>query len=167
MTKADLTVIGISCGARPFRVAASATRYFAGEPANSLATFSSGAASVNTIVVLTDNKPVIGTDDFVGVFAQSAPGTGTVTAHTTLVDVPIPNATLIRGRAKTATNVDTDAELLLILWDAVVFDLTAGAYTIDDTAQANTGGLVIQNGDITKQTLDVWVDARAMRTQIS
>lgn len=168
MALADLTVIGVSAGARPFRVAASATRYYAGEPANFLGTYSSGAASVNTVVVLTDTKPRVGTDSFVGVFEMSAPTTpATLAAHTTSVVVPIPNATLIRGKAKTATNVDTDAELLAILWDAVDFDLTAAKYTIDDTAASNASDLIIQNGDTSKQTLDVWVDARGARISIS
>lgn len=169
MAKADLAVIGVSAGARPFRVAASATRFYAGEPANSLATYSSGAANVNTAVVLTTTKPIVATDNFLGIFAGDAVvnSSAVVTAQSVLVDVPIPYATIIRGRAKTAANVDTDAELLAILFDFVTFDLTAGAYTINDTATVNTAGLRIQNGNIATQTLDVTVDARAMRTVIS
>lgn len=169
MSRADLAMVGISCGARAYRVAASATRFYAGEPINSLATLTSGAASVNTVVVLTDGKPRIGTDDFIGISTMDAAvnTSGTVTAQTVYVDVPIPYATIIRGRAKTAANVDTDAELLLILGDAVDFDLTAGAYTIDDTAASNASGLTIVNGNTAKQTLDVTVDARAMRVTIS
>lgn len=169
MAKADLTVIGFSVGARQFRVAASATKFFAGEPVNSLATFSSGAASVNTVVVLTDNKPVIGTDNFVGVAAQqtAVDSTGTVTAQKILVEVPVPNLTIIRGKAKVATNIATDSQLLGVLWDQLVFDLTTAVYTIDETAQANTGALTCLNGDTVKGTLDVTVDARAMRTVVS
>jgi hypothetical protein len=163
----DFTVIGISCGARPFRVAAAATRYYHGEPANSLSARTAGAADVNTIVVMTDTKPRVATDNFVGIFAQNAPGSGALAAHTTLVDVPIPNATLIRGKAKTATNIDTDAELLAILWDAIDIDLTAAVYTFDETAASNASGFIIQNGDTSKQTLDCWVDARAMRKEVA
>lgn len=169
MAKADLAMVGISCGARAYRVAASATRFYAGEPINSLATLTSGAANVNTAVVLTTTKPIIGTDDFLGVASSDAAvnSAGTVLASTFYVDVPIPYATIIRGRAKTAVNVDTDAELLLILGDAVTFDLTASVYTINDTATVNTAGLTIVNGNIARQTLDVTVDARAMRVSIS
>jgi len=60
MTRGDLSVIGVSGGARPYRVAAAATRGYAGEPINSLAALTAGASSVNTVVVLTDGKPVIG-----------------------------------------------------------------------------------------------------------
>lgn len=169
MAKADLSVVGISAGARPFRVAASATRFYAGEPINFAGTYSSGVASVNTVVVLTDAKPVIGTDCFVGISARDATvnTAGTVIAHQTQVEVPIPNATLIRGNAKTKTNVDTDSELLGVLWDVVLFDLTAAVYTIDETAAADTSGLTIQNGNPALGTLDVVVDARAMRADIS
>lgn len=169
MAKADLAIVGISCGARPFRVAASATRFYAGEPINSAASHTIGAASVNTVVVLTDAKPVIGTDSFVGIAAKDAAvdSSGTVTAQTTSVEVPIPNATIIRGFAKSKTSIETDAELLAILWDFVLFDLTNSVYTIDQAAAANTSGLTIVNGNIAVGSLDVTVDARAMREAVS
>lgn len=162
-------MVGVNAGSRQFRVAASATRFFAGEPINSLATLSSGAASVNTVVVLTTTKPLIGTDNFVGVAAGDAVvnASATVIAQQIPVDVPLPYSTIIRGRGKTAANIDTDAELLLILGDAVTFDLTAGAYTINDTATTNAAALTIVNGNIAKQTLDTTIDARGMRVTIS
>jgi hypothetical protein len=163
----DMKVIGLNAGNREFRVAASATRYYAGEPTLFAGTYSSGAASANTVVVLTDAKPVVGTDNFVGIFAQNAPGTGTLTAHKTLVTVPVPEATLIRGKAKTVANIDTDAELLAVMWDAVLFDLTSAVYTIDETAAADTSGLIIVNGNTARYTLDVKVDARAMRADVT
>lgn len=168
MAKNNLKVIGVSGGARPFRIAASATRYYAGEPANFAGTYTSGVASVNTVVVMTDAKPVIGTDLMVGIFENSAPTTpATLAAHTAQVIVPIPYITLIRGKAKTTTNVDTDTELLGVLWDVVLFDLTASVYTIDDAAAADTSGLTIVNGVPAKGLLDVTVDARAMRADVS
>lgn len=167
MSKADLELVGVNGGNQPRRVAASATRYYAGEPANNLATNSSGAATVNTCVVLTDTKPRVGTDNFIGIFSMDAPGTGTLVAHKTYVSVPIPNVTRIRGRAKTAANVDTDAELLLILNDYLDFDLTAAVYTIDDVAASNASGLMCIDGNPAKSTLDVVTDGRAIRYAIS
>lgn len=169
MSRADLSTVGINGGNQPRRVAASATRFYAGEPANSILTLSSGAANVNTVVVLTDTKPRVGTDSFQGIFAKDAEITAAavVTAHKTYVTVPIPQVTRIRGRAKTAANVDTDAELLALLFDAVDFDLTTGVYTIDDTAASNASGLQIVDGNPAKSTLDVVVDTRAMRYAIS
>ncbi len=164
----DISVIGLSGGARPFRIAASATRYYAGEPMMKTVTYSSGAASVNTITVITDGKPTVATDEFIGIAAKDAPTLPTtLAAHTTSVVVPIPNVTKLRGRAKTAANVDTDAELLLILGDFTQFDLTSAVYTIDDTAAADAAGLQIVDGNPAKSTLDVTVDARAMRLKIA
>lgn len=159
----------MSAGNRPRRIAASATRFYAGEPINSLATLSSGAASVNTAVVLTTTKPLIGTDDFQGLAAKDAlvDSAATVIAHTTFVAVPIPYVTRIRGRAKTAANVATDAQLLGILGDAVTIDLTAAVYTINDTATTNAAALTIVDGNIVKGTLDVTIDARGMRVTTS
>lgn len=166
MARADISVIGVSGGAHPYRVAASATRGYAGEPINSLSVGTSGAGSVNTVVVMTDTKPIIGTDAFVGIANQDMKvnSAGTVTAQTLSVIVPIPSVTRMRGRAKVAANVDTDAELLLILWDYVTFDLTATVYTIDDTAAADASALTIVDGNPAKSTLDVVVSALGMRT---
>lgn len=168
MNHGDLSVVGLSGGTRPFRVAAAVTRYFAGEPMMRTPTYTNGATNANNIVVLTDAKPRVATDDFIGIAAKDAPGTGTLTAHKASVIVPIPNITIIRGRAKTATGlVDTDANLLGILGDLVDFDLTAAAYTIDATAASNASALQIVDGNIAKGTVDVWVDARGLRTVIS
>lgn len=170
MAKNDLQTVGMNGGNRKRRVAASATKFFAGEPLNSLATLSSGAASVNTVVALTDTKPRIGTDNFQGIAAADAlvNSSGTVIAQTTFVTVPIPYTTIIRGRAKVTTGlVDTDANLILILGDAIDFDLTTGAYTLDGTAASNASGLTIVDGNIAKGTLDVVLDARATRVTIS
>ena len=166
MARGDLSVIGVSGGAHPYRVAASATRGYAGEPINSLSVGTNGAGSVNTVVVMTDTKPRIGTDSFVGVAQQNmkVDSAGTVVAHKLRVVVPIPSVTRIRGKAKTAANIDTDAELLLILWDYVDFDLTTAVYTIDDTAAADASALTVVDGNITKGTLDVVVSAIGMRT---
>lgn len=170
MAKADLSTVGIDGGNQPRRVAASATRFFAGEPMNNLSTYSNGAATVNTAVVLTDTKPRVGTDNFIGIAAVDAQinSSAAVIAHKTYVTVPLPQITRIRGRAKSVTNlVDTDANLILILNDYVDFDLTTAAYTIDGTAASNASGLMIVDGNIAKGTLDVVTDGRAMRISIS
>lgn len=60
MSRGDISLIGVSGGNHPYRFAASATRAYPGEPVMFAGTYSSGVASVNTIVVLTDGKPVIG-----------------------------------------------------------------------------------------------------------
>lgn len=169
MSRLDLSTVGISGGSRAFRVAASVTRFFAGEPLMRTPTYSNGATNANNVIVLTDTKPRIATDNFIGIASKDAlvNSSGTVIAQTTSAVVPIPYITKIRGRAKTAANIDTDAELLLILGDLLDFDLTTAVYTIDDTAASNASALEVVDGNIAKQTLDVTVDARAMRTVIS
>lgn len=169
MARGDISVIGVSGGEQPRRVAASATRFYAGEPLNYLPTYTSGVASVNTVVVLTDAKPVIGTDAFQGIAGKDAKvnSAGTVVAHTTSCIVPIPNVTRLRGKAKTAANVDTDSELLGVIGDLVLFDLTSAVYTIDETAAADTSALTIVDGIPSKSMLDVVVDVRAFRVDIS
>ena len=165
MAKFNLETIGINGGAREHRVAGSATEVFVGEPLMTTPSYSSGASDANTVIALTDAKPTIGTDDFVGLCTKDfeTNSAGTVIAHKTFATAVIPHVTVIRGKAKTKGNIDTDAELLAILRDLTLFDLTGTTYTIDDTASANTAGLQIVNGNITKGTLDVNVDSRALR----
>lgn len=162
-------MVGTHGGNQPRRVAASATRFYSGEPINSLAALTTGAANVNTVVVLTDTKPRVATDNFQGIAAVDAQvnSSGTVIAHKTYVGIPIPLVTRMRGRAKTAANIDTDTELLGVLFDAVDFDLTTGVYTIDDVAASNASALHVVDGDISKSTLDVVVDPRGVRKDIS
>lgn len=169
MAKGDVSTVGIDGGNQPRRVAASATRFFAGEPINSLMTHSAGAANVNTVVVLTDTKPRVATDTFQGVAAVDAQVTSAavVTAHRTYVAVPLVYVTRIRARAKTVANVDTDAELILILGDYLDFDLTTAVYTWDDTAASNASAFTCVDGNTAKSTLDCTIDARGMRNEIS
>lgn len=172
--KADLSVVGPRFS-RPARVAAAATRFFAGEPMHSLATYTSGAASVNTVVVAAADTPVIGTHTFLGVSNKSAlvSAANAVVAHKTSISVPVPQCTIIRGKGETAANIDTDAELLAILQDVVLIDYNATGsptsgplYTIKDTSSADTSGLTIVDGNIALGTLDVVVDARALRSDV-
>lgn len=165
MAARDLRVVGPSFN-KEYRVASGATAINAGEPVNSLASLSSGAASVNTVVVLTDGKPVIGTDNFKGIAASAGTHTASVAGRVAVTSV-YPYVSEVWGKAKSAAAIDTDAELLGILQDVVLFDLTTAVYTIDQAAAANTSGLTIVDGNIQKGELGVVVDARAMRLAVS
>jgi hypothetical protein len=170
--RGDLSVIGKQF-TRNRRVAAAATRFEAGEPLYSLATMSSGAASSNTWVLAAGDFPVLGTSTFGGVAIEGAEpknSTGALVAQTATCACPVPHSGLLRGKAETAGNIDTAAELLAILNDATLVDYSAtGAsdggelYTIKDTASADTSGLAIIDGNITKGTLDVEVVYNAYR----
>lgn len=173
--RADLSVIGFA-QTLPRRVAASATRYEVGEPLHCVGTLSSGATTVNTYVLAAADTPVVGTHRFGGVaISHCQPfSTGTVVAHTAMGSCPVPNVGRIRGKGETAANVDTDAEILLIIGDVTLIDYSStGAsdggelYTIKDTASADTSGLEIVEGNAAKGTLDVVVDARAYRSDVS
>lgn len=170
--RADLSVVGLQF-TRPRRVAASATRFEAGEPIHSTATMNgSGVASSNTWVLAAADTVVLGTHTLGGVALKGALPfkTGTLTAQTALCACPIPHAGLIRGKAETAGSVDTDAELLLILNDATLIDYNATGgtdggelYTIKEAVSADTSGFAIINGNPAKSTLDVEAYATVYR----
>lgn len=173
--RADLSVVGLA-QTLPRRVAASATRFEVGEPLHGLGTLSSGAINTNTFVLAAADTPVIGTHRFGGIAIKgSVPfKTGTLVAQTALCACPIPNLGRIRGKGETAANVDTDSEILGIIGDVTLIDYSAtGAsdggelYTIKDTASADTSGLEIVEGNAAKGTLDVVVDVRAYRSDVS
>lgn len=173
--RADLSVIGPSAAVR-VRIAASATRYESGEPAHSVAALTSGAADVNTYVLAAADSPVIGTHKLGGIFMFPCQpfSTGTVVAHQTQVCRPIPYCGMIRGKGETFANVDTQSEITAILQDVTLIDYNATGgsdggelYTIKDTASADTSGLEIVAGNPAKGTLDVVVDARAYRHDVS
>lgn len=173
--RGDLQVIGFAQEV-PVRVAASATRYEVGEPAHSLAALTSGVADVNTYVLAAADTPVIGTHKFGGIFTSFCLpfSTGTVVAHKAMTSRPVPNVGRIRGKAEVAASVDTDAELLGIIQDLTLIDYSAtGAsdggelYTIKVAAAADTHGLEVVDGNIAKGTLDVTVDPRSYRHDVS
>ena len=57
--RGDLSVVGLQVS-YPVRIAASATRFLAGEPLHSLAALTTGTADVNTYVLAAADTPVIG-----------------------------------------------------------------------------------------------------------
>lgn len=170
--KGDLTVSGPSSSMN-HRIAASATRFDVGEPLYyDAVTLSSGAASANTAELMDADGIVLATDTFAGVALKGARPfvTGTVVAHETLTACPIGAAGLIEGKAETAANIDTAAELIAITGDVVLIDYDAtGAsdggplYTIQDTATADTSAFTIRGGNTSLGTLKVSVDVRAYR----
>lgn len=170
----DLQVIGFA-QTMPRRIAAGATRYEVGEPLHSVATSTSGAASVNTYVLAAADTPVIGTHRFGGIamlMALPIP-TGTLVAHKVNAACPIPSLGKIRGKGEVYANIDTEAEILGIIGDYTLIDYNATGgtdggelYTIKETVSADTSGLEIVDGNVAKGTLDVTIDARAYRHDV-
>ena len=169
MARGNVSVKGINGGNQEFRVAASATRGYSGDPVNNLAAYTNGVADTNTCVVLTDAKPRIGTDQFVGVERtdMAVNSAGTVTASKFFATVPIPFVTRLSANLQTVASMDTDTELLGLLWDYIDFNLAAGVYTLAQTAASDASGLIFRNGDIVLGTADVVVDPRCMRADTS
>ena len=179
--RGDLTVKGLH-GSMPVRIPASSTRYEAGEPLYSDTTFTSGAdvagsaVSVNSFEIAQADCPVISTNKLGGVAINSCKpfGTGTVVAHRTNVARPVAWIGQIHGRAETVASVDTTTELLLLIGDATLIDYNATGgtdsgelYTIKETASADTSGLVIVDGNVTKSELHVIVDGRSYRHDVA
>lgn len=168
MAKDDMKCIGFSY-AEPFRVAASATRGYVGEPVLVVPTYTSGVSSVNTIVVAGDATPVIGTDQFVGILNKDMDvnSAGTVLAHRTVVQVPVANSTRIRAQVKDTTTADTESEAIGLLFDIYKFDLTTSKYTWDPAA-ADTAGFTARWYNVALSELDCVADARVLsRVDIS
>lgn len=167
--KADLKVIG-PCAIFPRYLVAGGTSILAGEPVHSVATYSSGVASANTMVLAAADTPVIGTHNFGGIANEDSENAaaGTVLEQFLNVATPVPNSGRIRGKAETAANVDTLTELALIIMDKSLIDYSATGgvgstqlYTIKDTAAADVNGLIIVGGNTALSTLDVVVEGRA------
>lgn len=173
--RGDLSVQGLQ-SSFPVAVAASSTRFEVGEPLHNTGSYSSGANSTNVFVLAAADTPVVGTHNFGGVASEPALpfGTGTLVDQFTVLNRPVPNVGLIRGKAESAAAIDTAAELSAILMDAVLIDYNAtGAtdggelYTIKNSASADTSGLTIVNGNTSTGTLDVTLDPRACRNDVT
>lgn len=172
--QADLQVVGFSQELKR-RIGASATRFYAGEPLHSTATLSSGAISANVFVPAAADTPVIGTHRFGGIAIKNAlPASGTVIAHETVAACPIPWLGRIRGKGESAAAIDTDAELLALIGSVTLIDYAATGspssgplYTLKTTVSADTSGLEIVGGNINKGLLEVTIDGRAYRHDVS
>jgi len=174
LAKADLKTVGHAV-IFPRYLVSGGTAIQAGEPLHSVATSSSGAASVNTAVLAAADTPVIGTHRFMGVANENSElaANGTVTQQFLNAACPVPSVGRIRGKAEVVANVDTLTELALIIGDYTLIDYSAtGAadggqlYTIKDVASADTSGLEIVGGNTALQTLDVVVEGRAYRHDV-
>src|SRR3990167_653570 len=154
--RADLQVVGIQTS-YPVRIAASATRYEAGEPLHSLAALTTGTADVNTYVLAAADTPVIGTHKLGGIALAGAKpfSTGTLVAHEVALARPVAWIGLIRGKAEVAASIDTESEILGVIQDASLIDYnsTGGVdggelYTLKEAdSGADTSGLEFVDGN--------------------
>ena len=121
----------------------------------------------NFVAPLATGDPEVGTDEFVGIVFSESTETSSADGEV-YVRTVIPVVSVIRGKATTSTNVDTEAELNGLIGDWVAFDVTAssgtnGIFTIDENegTDPNVHGLKIVGGNFDKSTLDVIVHGGA------
>lgn len=115
----------------------------------------------------------IGTDDLIGI-ANSVSNEAAATTAGKVEVITLTDASVIRGKAHTATNVDTQAEIDLLLFAWVTFDVDAlagtnGDFTVDEneTLDTNVNSLQIRRGDPVLGTLDVKVHAMVLNSYIA
>lgn len=125
--------------------------------------------SGNFVIALATGDPEIGTDEFVGIVRKTSTETSTADGEVEVYTM-VPGLTQIRGKATTAANIDTDAELLGVIGDSIAADLTgsgtngSGAvFTFDEDEgdDPNVHAFKIISGDTVRGTLDCLVNVMA------
>lgn len=115
-----------------------------------------GGTGNNFAALIASGDPEAGTDEFIGVVAKESDETSSADGHVEVTTV-IPVITVIRGKATTTTNVDTESELNAILGDWVTFSYDDTNFTIyaKEGSDPDVHGLKIVDGDINNYTVDV------------
>lgn len=154
MAAADLRVLKHGYTVERFRTEANVTLGIEAGDAVKI-----GGTGTNYVSLCLDGDPEQGTDIFVGITKSGATNTA---AADGVVDVEMVGpGTVIEGKANTASNIATDANLLGILLDFVCFDRSAatavGVITIDENEGTDTAvhGLMILDGRISDGKLFV------------
>lgn len=147
MSAGNVTIlVGANASTAPMKVyqtEAAATAILFGEPVK-LKT-----AGSQYIIPLADAEPVVGTTTaVVGIAATNSTQTSTANGIVYVFE-NLPGAVWLCA-AKASTAVDTQTEYNALVNVPVLFDLTAGVYTVDTAVTASTSGLVIESLDITR-----------------
>lgn len=121
----------------------------------------------NFVAPLATGEPKVTCDQYVGIVGKESTETATVDGVVEVITV-IPVRTVLKAKATTTANIDTQSELDGVKNDWVAFDVTAssgtnGVFTIDEDegTDPDVHGLKIIDGDIVEYTLDVIVHAGA------
>lgn len=141
---------------RQYQTEAASTAILAGEPVM-LKTIGTAVYAA----ALTDAKPVIGTDYFIGIAANDSTHTASANG---VVDVYLPLPGVVyRGKAKSSAAADTAAEILALAQKRSIFDLTSSSYTLDTAAaDGATNGLIYTGtGNVATREVDFTVSLRA------
>ena len=122
--------------------------------AGAVGTISYGTPVVTTlgsqyVAAGADGIPVVATDFMVGIAADTSSDTVAADGLVQVIEL-FPN-TVYLCNAKSAAAIDTQAEYDALVGNRVLFDLTTGVWTVDESvAHATTNGLVIVDSDIKK-----------------
>jgi len=119
------------------------------------------AAGSPYVIGLATGDHTIGTDtSIIGIAASDSTHTASADG---VVDVYVPLPGIVyEMKAHTAANVDTEAEILALVGDRKVMDLTDGTYTMDENAaDAAASAFIIVGGDAERQTLEFIIRANA------
>lgn len=132
-------------------------------PGEPLKTRTVANSAATDLIPVGDGDPEIATDDFIGI-ANSKSTEASATTEGKVEVITCKGSTFIRGKATTYANIDTQAEIDVLLFAWVTFDVTAltgtnGDFTVDEneTLDSNVNGLQIMRGDPVLGTLDVRV----------
>lgn len=114
--------------------------------------------NANYVEIAPDGDPINTDGAFVGIAHNESTETSSAEGWVD-VEMVVPMVTVLRGKATTASNINSAANLLGIIGDAITFDNTSNVITIDENEgdDPNVHGLVVIDGDINKGTLDVVV----------
>lgn len=111
----------------------------------------------NFVEIVVNGGPVNSTGLFVGIAKNESTETSSANGEVD-VEIVVPFVTIMRAKATTAANIDTEAKLLAIKLDAIAFDNSSNVITIDEDEgdDPNEHGLVVVGGNIAKGTLDFY-----------
>lgn len=158
MAKGNVRILTGNPAVRRWQTEANATAIYAGEPVKLK---SSGSPYV---IPLADAEPVIGTTtQMVGIAKSDSTQTASADGF---IDVYMCDEgdILLAAKAKSAAAFDTVSEINALRGDRVLFDLTSGVYTIDQSAgDTATSGVLIVDGNPT--TREVYFKIRTSALQ--
>lgn len=133
----------------------SANAILAGEPVKQ------GAAASQYAIPLADGDLTIGTDQpMIGIAKNDSTATSSANG---VVDVymPLPGV-LYEMRAKTASLVDTQAEIDAIVGENLVMDLTSSSYTLDTAGgSAASNAFLVVGGNVERRSLQFHIGLHA------
>jgi hypothetical protein len=142
--------ITLTMSVTPDVVAGGTNTILAGEPTKAVDAVNA-SPYLGTVEIMVDGNGTT-SQRFTGIAKSDSNDAGATTGEVELW-MPLPGL-IYEAKAKTASTADTAAEVKALFGKRVVFDLTAGKWTVDAAATgAATNGVVIVGGDYQTATL--------------